>query len=312
MGCLDQSWTAEDRVTSERSEIDRATLVFFRERPADPSDEVISSLQAFETALFLVALHRYPHALMTWVVGVENALKAKLPSSSRSPLQQLLNDVLAVSPLTQAIPTADLVQLRQFRNRVAHRGFSPRDDSESAALLLRVGIPLTQAVFADLHDFDFRNGLLEEYARLVDIGVQAYALARDLHEIDYAFALNPLGHLIRVSFQANFSTTWQLRALERGWEVGLEFEAIAKGRNELESLFGASAVVSCPICAAVDSLSCELDSEVLDSRKVVAQRAACVSCGFVVATGQPFITQLLVGDQLQAAREDILRGYGIR
>jgi hypothetical protein len=59
---------------------ERPTLDFFRTTPPDMLAQapLASSLQSFETCLFLVGLDRYPSALVSCASAWESALKAKL------------------------------------------------------------------------------------------------------------------------------------------------------------------------------------------------------------------------------------------
>src|SRR4029434_10175551 len=66
----------------------------FRLPPADlrARPPLASSLQSFESSLFLVALRRYPHALTACVFASESALKAVCnePSARKDGLKELL------------------------------------------------------------------------------------------------------------------------------------------------------------------------------------------------------------------------------
>jgi hypothetical protein len=66
-----------------------AQLHFFRSTPAEfmTRVSVASSLQSFETCLFLIALERYPHAFVACVFSIESALAAALPQKT---LQKLV------------------------------------------------------------------------------------------------------------------------------------------------------------------------------------------------------------------------------
>jgi hypothetical protein len=105
--------------------------------------------------------------------------------------------------------------------------------------------------------------------------------------------------------------SWQLKLGKWANSCFPQIEIIArvlsKGR-----LFNASCVVACPICHGSDSAVCELDVDALHTRKVMPKRMACTNCDFVVLDSQPFLSEVLVGRQLEASRESILKEYGIK
>lgn len=131
-------------------------------------------------------------------------------------------------------------------------------------------------------------------------------------KIDFSYLVNPFGHLIRWTFQENFSTRWQVNALRRGEESGLRHVESTVEKNELDRLSPASWVIDCPICDHREGAVCELDPKALERREVIPKRLACTNCGFVVGDSQPFLSEALVGRQLTEARESILNGYGIK
>ena len=63
------------------------------------------------------------------------------------------------------------------------------------------------------------------------------ARARATSVIDVSYSLSAFGDLIRWEFQENFSTAWQLRALEHAEEIGACFDHVSKEREELEKVF---------------------------------------------------------------------------
>jgi hypothetical protein len=67
-------------------------LHFFRNRPDEFTARapLASSLQNFETCLFLIALIRYLHALVACVFSIESGLKAALPQHARESLRDLV------------------------------------------------------------------------------------------------------------------------------------------------------------------------------------------------------------------------------
>jgi hypothetical protein len=273
----------------------------------------VSSLQSIESSFFLIALHRRPHALTTFVAGVESALQgAELDSKKGESLQNLIRNARPRSPRLRQLPDAEVDTLRLARNRFTHRGFSPRDDSEAVELFVRIAVPLAEAVYFDLHGFQFREALFQEFAQLLSVGTAVCARARSADVVDLSYSLNAFSHLIRWRWQENFSTDWQLKALERAEQIGARFHDIREEKEELEGCFSASCILDCPVCGGIDDAVCELDPETLKSRQLTPLRFACANCGFVVRSSEPFLSEALLVHQLAEHREMILADYGLR
>jgi hypothetical protein len=88
---------------------------------------------------------------------------------------------------------------------------------------------------------------------------------------------------------------------------GIKSQFEHKAKSDLESLLNPSWFFDCPICGGVESLVAELD---FHSDDVVTDRCACVECGFVVGKGAPYISQVVLADQLAEKRATILKEYG--
>ena len=139
----------------------------FRLPPADlrARPPLASSMQSFESSLFLVALRRYPHALTACVFAIESALKAAFnePSARKDGLQELLTRARRQAATIAAFSIDDLDSMRDTRNRIVHSGFSPKADGLAATLLLRPAIPLLRACYDGLLSFSLDDALLQEY-----------------------------------------------------------------------------------------------------------------------------------------------------
>lgn len=161
--------------------IPQASFEFFRKLPVGlESDGVIASLQAFETALFLIALDRFPHALTSCTFAVEAALRASPRCKGTS---KRLSDVIVAarraSPAIEAVPQEDLEQLRKKRNDIVHSGFGPKDKNASADLLLKVGLRFFTCCCREFHSFDLLDGLWPEIAEQILRGAIARRLVTD-------------------------------------------------------------------------------------------------------------------------------------
>lgn len=295
--------------------MEESTLLFFRTRPQGSTNKkvLISSMQSLESSFFLVALARYPHALSTCASAIESAIQAgDVGATERDGLQALIKKARTKSQTIARFPEARLDHFRETRNRITHRGFSPKDDSESTSLYLEVGLPLLEASYRDLHSYELTEGLLPEYVELLDAAREVHRRAKILLGHDLSYCLNAFGHLIRWCFKRNFSTAWEISALVHADEIGQKFEKGGSEKQELERLFAATWSFDCPICDDLQSVVCELDQTELDSLNVVPKRMLCTACGFVVCESQPFLSEVLLQNQVAEVRGRILKEYGLR
>ena len=116
----------------------KPTLDFFRETPADLESNrpLASSLQTLETCFLLIALRRYPHALVACASAIEGAIKAALsgPAEEKITFSDLVEKIGGGHPNLHFSINAKLNGFRLARNQIAHYGFSPEDDSRSVDL----------------------------------------------------------------------------------------------------------------------------------------------------------------------------------
>jgi transcription elongation factor Elf1 len=87
---------------------------------------------------------------------------------------------------------------------------------------------------------------------------------------------------------------------------------VKKEKEELEQLFGTPWSFDCPLCDDHQSVVCELDEKELNSLKVVPKRMACTACGFVVRKSHPFLSEVLLQNQIAETRGQILKEYGLQ
>ena len=98
-------------------------LHFFRAHPHDMLGQapLASSLQSFETCLFLIGLHRFPSALVSCATAWESALKSKLKIGENKRgvrLEKLLNDVRSGYQVLRDYDYNKLDDFRRARNHV--------------------------------------------------------------------------------------------------------------------------------------------------------------------------------------------------
>lgn len=312
---------------------DAPKLHFFRTTPREMLERppLASSLQTLESCFFLIALSRFPHALVACATAWESALKASLsiPPTQFRELAKLLKDIREESAALDAYDDGKLWVFRDTRNRIAHYGFSPKDDQACAVLLFETGLPFLTLCYRELFDFyldwrdirpgnpDFHNlspsemekaGLLPDVAEQLRLAFQAYSQAKELTDVDLTYCFRAFAHSINIALKDTHTSGVETRILRndkihwlRDEEVEKEKQALAEEFNDLMWTF------NCPICGEYESLIAELDDDSLDSGQVHLLRCACVSCHFVVPHGAPFLTDLVLERQLQKQTPEILR-----
>ena len=289
------------------------TLLFFRKSPNEwqASAELASSLQSVETSFFLTALGRHPHALSVIASAIESCLQAGGIGAKNDGLQERIKKAKHVVRAIQVFPDEDLERLRNVRNRIVHRGFSPKDDSESVSIYISIALPLLQLCYENLHSFDFMGGLLNEYAEHIAAAQKVHAIVRETPDLDLTYCLRAFSHRIRWGFKENFSSSWEIGELIRAEETGTKFERTYEQRKRLKALFDAAWNFRCPTCDEFDSAVGELDTDRMDRHEIVVNRLACTNCGFVVYQDQPYLSQVLLERQVIEAAPEILKEYGI-
>jgi hypothetical protein len=290
------------------------TLLFFRRRPEEwkMNASIASSMQSLESSFFLIALDRYPHALSVCASAIESVMQAAdIGAKEKDGLQDLIKKAKKYSQAIREFEDKPLEDFRLTRNRFTHRGFSPDDDSEAVSLYLEVGLPFLSLCYRELHSFDIMDGLLAEYVEHIRAAQRVLALAKGIKNIELSYCLHSFGHLIRWCFKRNFSAGWEIDVLVHAEEIGGKFERAYAKKQEVERLFEAPWSFDCPVCGDLGSAMTELDSVKLDDRDVIPKRMACTNCGFVVSGAYPFLSQVLLEEQVAKSKSQILKDYGI-
>lgn len=290
------------------------TFLFFRSHPRAAETRIVlaSSMQSLDSVLLLVALTRYPHALITCAAAIESAIKSSSAGKGRSNgLNDLFQAARQESKELAAFPQESLSEFRKARNRITHDGFSPRDDSESVGLLLEVGLPFLHQCYLHLFSFDLWDSLLPEYVQQLRIGTEVYLRAKGVTELDRSYCLKGLGHLIRWSLKDSFSADWEIQELVKAEEGGMGVAFKYKQRQQLEHLFSPSWVFDCPLCDEPEAVVCQLDEGALDSRNIIPTRLACTNCGLVVEKAERYLSEALLKEVVSKEQQAILKQYGL-
>src|SRR5215831_11786307 len=125
-------------------------------------------MQSLETSFVLAAAERYVHAFVICASAIEGALRAApIGSKDRDDFQTLIKkarNVPDASPRLKDFPLAEIDALRENRNRIIHRGYSPKDNSICVDLLIRVALPLLEICYCGFHSIDLYTDLRKAFA----------------------------------------------------------------------------------------------------------------------------------------------------
>lgn len=290
------------------------TLLFFRKRPLGWSSNIsiASSLQSIETSFFLTALGRYPHALLVCVSAIESCLQAaSIDPKEKDGLQDLIKKAKKSSVEVSNFPDASLERLRSARNRIVHHGFSPHDDSESVSIYLEVCIPFLERCYMQFHSFDLMDGLLIEYAEQIRAAQKVHTLARAAHQVNLSYCVHAFSHSIRWSFKESFSSSWEIDLLTHTEEIGTKFDRTFSEKKKLKNLYEVPWSVSCPVCREIDAAVVEIDPDKMDEQEIATNRLTCTNCGFMVHRDEPYLSQVLLEEQVSSSKSKIFEEYGI-
>jgi hypothetical protein len=313
------------------------TLHFFRAMPADLSSTppLASALQSLETCFFLVALWRYPHALLACASAIESAIRAKLrlPPEDKTPFSKMLAQIRSRSNELQSFDQSRLDAFRQARNRIVHYGFGAQDDPITVQLLIEVGLPFLNQCCRDLFGFyldwhdvrpgvcEFhdltppemsRVGLIPEMADQLRIVSTVYHKAKVNTGLDLTYCFRTFGHYLRVIMKDSFSSLAEQSTMDEADSGGTQWEFERRQKELADKHFNyCSWEFDCPVCKGSETLVGEINQGRLDNNEVSIDRTTCANCGLVIPHGCPYLADVLLHDQIDQNRPRILKEFGL-
>jgi hypothetical protein len=316
---------------------DTPTLHFFRATPANllTQPPLASSLQSLETTFFLLALKRYPSALVSCATAWESVIKAKLgiPPEDRVGLSTLLNNIRDDFPALDRHDREKVREFRETRNRIVHYGFSPKDDRQCGRHLVETGLPFLCSLYRELFDFyvswrdlqpervDFmqlndtelaKAGLIPEVADQLHIISRMHKLNQDRADFDPLFCFTAFSHLVRVGMKEAHKSPAEDTVIERAESIGIRYEVEEAEKQRLELELGCETwEFDCPICSSVRSVVVGLDHDALHRKQVNLTWCVCVSCHLVIPKGAYHLANLLFEKELREQTPKILKEYGL-
>ena len=311
---------------------------FFQTTPTDAEAHppLISSLQSLETCFSLIALERYPHALLLCASAIESAIRAEfqLPAEDKTKFWKLLEDVRARSLNLRLVSERNLEAFAKARNRIIHYGFSPEDDEECVRLLLQTGLPFLKKCYQELFDFylDWRDvrpgvsnvsdlseneagkvGLSPQTAGQLHTAFEVYAKAKELRGLSLKYCLSTFAQYIGFALRSRhrFSDAEHPISYFGKFTRGIEREQMKEAVWCLWQLPLEKCVeCECPICDGRQTLVARLDERRIKNKVISVEAAVCIKCGMSIPKGRPFLADIFLRDQISARKEEILQIHG--
>ena len=304
--------------------IDNFSLIFIKP-PYDKLIEIqdkpplISALQSLDTGFLLLAHGRYPHALANFATAIESAAKAQLQlkPDDKFNLAEALPDLNFRIPKERALPLKELKRFREKRNQITHYGYSSRDDEESVQLIFTVALPFIDAWIEHSMGFSLIDALQKDLAEKVRLAMELIKTQIN-NPITAVNAIRGVVKLIQYLTRESYMTWWEYEILEQDASKigsGYELKSNMIFRYQQELYFGsATAVITCPICDAIESLVVKLDDEQLvNNKQLVLLEAHCVDCELNLPENSKTLLQQLCNHQLTNDLRDIaLKEFGIK
>jgi hypothetical protein len=308
---------------------------FLRATPPKLVDNppLASSLQAFETSLELIALHRFPAALIACVNAWESALKAafEIEEAPHTPsLRKLLERPETAILRSASWNTERNLKLIEKRNQITHYGYTPKDSSICTTLLLETAYPGLACVYE--HFFDFRLmwqqlgdsqhtfgsfcssdmnkvGLVPQWGDLLWLAMNQFQQHQAAHNLAPAWYFHPLASALRLGFQKSWTSPAENEALVLAESDGILYEQQEQVRSQVvRQMSDCQTTLFCPICDAADTFLIEFDEDALDDGPMTTKWCFCVACHFSLPSAAGFLIPALLTEDLfphwQALRID--------
>jgi len=293
-----------------------------------------SSLQSFESSLYLIALGLYPTALIACVTAWEGALKAafKIEDDDRISSHKLLKKADAEIPASALWNSDENTAFQKKRNQIIHYGFMPRDTELCAELLLRTGFRTLMTLYEHFFGFrlmwqqvDVRSegllalsaedaatvGLVPQIGDLLWLGLTSYAREHAERKIDPKIYFSPLATCLQNGLKRGWASESEITAGEKSDEAGMLWEAQDATKEEVIRHFrDPSKALNCPLCGGVETAMVELDADAIEEGRLEVRRCFCVGCNWSVGSDAGFLAHDLLWGQFAGREDEILQELG--
>ncbi|WP_373506235.1 hypothetical protein [Aestuariivirga sp.] len=273
--------------------------------------ELLSAMQTFETVIVLIAYRRFPHALTSCASALESLLQgSSIGAAKKDGLQILVRKATTKSSAVGAFAPDEMNDLRELRNQIVHRGFSPQDDGPSVDLLISTGIPFMELCLREFHHYELLGNLLPEVEKHIQVAQQVHQLAKTVAGGRMSHCLDSLSYLVRLRFAEGNLPGWEDIA-QHGEATGNRLERVERAKQQLELAGEVTWPLTCAVCGEPDCAMVELGFDGAKPSRLQPMAMTCADCGFSAGPAQPFMTEVLTTDQVKAAEPLIRQEYGL-
>lgn len=289
----------------------KPTLLFLRAAPAAAEKDlgIYNALQTFESSLLLLAFGRYPPALAQSVSAIESLLRNCFKCSDDESISlagNLLDRACRKSQTLKDVSEKTSMQWAvQLRNDIIHRGSSPKDDAVSLEAFMGSTLPFFRSCLKELYGFELFDALLEDYRRHIDWARKAFHEAGRLGIANRTPSASALTAFMRWQEMEATAPEGSYASLQGCTDEG--YRRLADIKDALEGTADNPWAADCPVCGSPAGMVVDLDGVALDEGQVTARRTACANCGYAVKGEWGFMVDILVGEQLERDRDEIIK-----
>src|SRR5438876_11858633 len=145
--------------------------------------------------------------------------------------------------------------------------FSPKDDEQTAVLLLKIGFHFLSQCYEEFFDFSLEKGLLPDFFQQLRIATEVYDKAKDTQGLNFIYCFRAFNHLICLSVKDSYILNWELESAQSAYETGMKFASWENQKRKLQRIFTHCWLFDCPICYDPETFARELDDSQLDVGK---------------------------------------------
>lgn len=308
-------------------------LSIFRRVPENISslDPLLSSFQSFEASLELMALRRYPAAVIVCANAWESAIKAyfRMGPKDNPGLLALINEISKKFGFPEKV-VKDAHSFRRVRNDLAHFGASPADDQRSFDLLLSTGYAFYSKLIRECFGcyLNWREvapgvGSFEEMVLAQGLGAQevkcllipmfgdALFDSLALHKEFGSSKLisNNRFCAARLVYLFGGLIEWGFVGARRRFAEEFTDEYIdylQSVRSKVEDSFdGWFYEFDCPVCGDHNFVA-EIDESRSTKKSISLDRGRCIECDFGIGVGNKGVLNRLLRDQIKEKLPEIV------
>ncbi|MEN9523413.1 MAG: hypothetical protein RL065_1790 [Bacteroidota bacterium] len=280
---------------------------------------LVSSMQSFENALFLLSLKKYASALVLCVSSIESAFKSFLEIEKKEIvyLSELYQRAIERKKNFTQFKELEITKMSKVRNAIIHFGISPDDNKLAAYHLINTAIPLLDECYSSFFKMSLfgtksiPTSLIVEFGEHLTVAKATFNKERSEKTASYCF--NSLIHLTKNYIQTEFLSELQSRILDEGsYKNPLQFESSISIRENINKVLGDVVKIECPVCLGTDELLCKINLADFKKKSLSVETCYCINCSFILKVDEVHLTAVLLNEKLKAIEVSTLDDYGIQ